>query len=182
MDQDALEAQARAWMSAAAAGDRMAFQHIYAGYRDVVVRFCTRMLSNPDLGEECAQEAFVDLYKALARYRPDGSFKSYLFTIAANRCRKHLRRKHDYALPEGWDEPDERHSPEDALIGRETRRRLNAALAKLPEKQRMALTLVVQEGLSYDQAATAMGAGLGAVKTWIFRARQSLAAVVEDVQ
>lgn len=180
MDQDTLEAQAQTWINAAAAGDRLAFQHIYACYRDTVVRFCTRMLGNPDLGEECAQEAFVDLYKALDRYRPSGSFKSYLFTIAANRCRKHLRRKHDYALADDWDEPDERHGPEEVLIGRETRRRLNAALARLPEKQRMALILVVQEGLSYEQTATVMRASLGAVKTWIFRARQSLAAILEE--
>lgn len=167
------------WLAAAAAGESQAFHQLYMACQPHVFRFCFRMLGDAARAEDACQETFVDLYRVRSKYKPSGSFKSFLFTLAANRCRKMLRARRDSPLPDNWDAASEAAGPEATLLGRETTERLTQAFAALPEKQRLALTLVHEQGLSYDEAALALGASLGAVKTWIFRARAALQQVLE---
>lgn len=178
---EGLIAQAETWLVAAAGGDRESFHHFYVTLQPHIYRFCRRMLGDDDRAHDACQEVFVDLHRNARRYRPDGKFRSFLFTVAANRCRKWLRKRRETPV-DIVVEPHDHQTPEDELLARELGARLDRALAALPDKQRAAFLLVYEQHLSYEEAAEALNARVAAVKTWIYRARQRLQRAIEEEQ
>lgn len=163
-------------------GDEEAFVQLYHAYRDRIVAFTTRMMGSSSLGEEAAQDVFLKLYKAGKRYEPSARFSTYIYRIATRHC-LNLRDRHSFKRTSGGldseREVSEDSSPADETRKRELRDALEAALAKLPEKQRAALVLVHYEGLSYRECAETLAVSESALKSMIHRARGALTDILD---
>ena len=159
-------------------GDLAAFNELVVEFQSLVFNLCLRMLGQPQAAEDAAQEAFINAWRSIGSFRGE-SFRAWLLRIAANLCRDELRRRGrrssaslDNALEAGMpDPPDDDPLPEDSALNAELRGTLQAALAELPEEQRIALTLCDVDGLDYSEIAVAMNTSLGTVKSRIARAR-----------
>lgn len=170
------------------AGDQRAFQHLFDKHKKRVINYCYRYCGQPAVAEELAQETFLRVYKAAPRYRPKARFSTWLFKIAANVClneiRKPIYRNRIESMEEAAEEgrnpvkvaASERDecAPDVMLASREQQAMVQNAIAQLPEKQRAALLLRVNEEFSYREIGRQINRSEGHVKTLIYRGRQRL--------
>ena len=168
-------------------GDASAFDALFHRYTPRVVSFLTRMVRNRDRAEELAQEVFVRIYQARDRYEPRARFSTWLFGIASNLALNDLAlayRRHERAWDEGAAEGLHDAAPDaEAFVdARRTSERVDLALGRLPDRQRAALLLRVEEGLGYAEIADAIGASTSGVKSLIHRARENLLSLLRETE
>jgi RNA polymerase sigma-70 factor, ECF subfamily len=154
-----------------AGGDTRAFELLYARHRRSLFGFLRRALDHPAHAEEAFQEVWSRIIQARARYRPDARFTTWMFQIAHNLLIDGHRRNRP---TQGLDQLDEARidpeilrpeQPERALSAFEERRRLQLAIAELPEEQRVALQLRLAEELPLEEIASITGVGRETVKS-----------------
>jgi RNA polymerase sigma-70 factor (ECF subfamily) len=164
----------RAVVARVRAGDPQAFRTLFDRWAPPVRRFLCRMLHNEAAADEATQECFVRAHRLIGGLRDENGFVGWLFGIArlvALEQRRALRRVSDASPPEL---PDPRPSPEALLLGWEGDRLLAQALATLEPERRAALLLRIDQGLGYEEIATAMGWSVAKVKNEIHRGRQTM--------
>lgn len=168
------------------AGEADAFRGLIDKYGASIFNLAYRMTGNPADAEDLSQEAFVQAFSRLADFRVGARFHPWLYTIALNLCRNHLRRRslrrwlplqgtredEDGAAPREWPAPGP--DPEEGLLGEEADRHLQAAVDALPVKYREVFLLRQAQGLSYEEIASVVGVPLGTVEVRLFRARRRL--------
>ncbi len=162
-------------------GDLDAFNRLVEHYQRPLYNLCLRLLASPQAAEDATQDAFLAAFRALSRFR-GGSFRAWLFRIAANACYDQLRRRRAHptlSLDAGPDQPplDLPHpgEPLDERAQRlELARCLQEALAALPPDQRLVVLLRDVHGSPYEEIAQAAGLSLGTVKSRLSRARGRL--------
>ena len=169
-----------------AAGDDLALNALMQRWSDRVVSFLYRMTGRHETAVDLAQETFVKLYQARARYRPSsGKFSTWLFTIASNLAKNHARwrARHpevslDATDADGasttLDPASAGLSPDQIAVSHETEAQVHAAILSLPADLRQALLLFTHEQLGYAEIAAMTGCSSKAVETRIYRARQLL--------
>ena len=176
-------------------GDMRAYELLVIKYQRRVERLVARMVRDVDLVPDIAQETFISAWRALAQYRGDAQFYTWLYRIAVNTAKKALLGlKRDRVLTETalqTDDDDETsghgtelisHStPESELAAREIAQAVQSALDTLPDDLRQAVTLREIEGLSYEEIALAMNCPIGTVRSRIFRAREVISAHVKPL-
>jgi len=166
-------------------GERGAFDLLVLRYQHKVVKLVARLLRDPTEAEDVAQEAFVKAYRALASFRGDSAFYTWLYRIAVNTARNAMasrqRRPLDYEADLSETEQSAvasrmSHSdtPEATALSDEIHATVNRAVADLPEDLRTAIILREIEGLSYEEIAAAMDCPVGTVRSRIFRAREAI--------
>ncbi len=166
----------------AAEGDRRAFEALVTRHRQAVYRLCWSATGNAADADDAAQETFVRVYRSLPSYDPARPFGPWLRKIAWN-CGLSVRRDRKTGVPavaEG-DAPeavDPAPGPEEEAAGNEERRRMEDALAALPDELRMVMVLRAVEGLSYAEIALAAGIPAGTVMSRLSRARTRLLATL----
>jgi RNA polymerase sigma-70 factor (ECF subfamily) len=179
------------------AGDQKAFELLVIKYQRRIERLIGRMVRDVDLVEDIAQETFIRAYRALAQFRGDAQFYTWLYRIAVNTAKKALMDlKRDplvseSALRGGGDEEDETsaveneltssETPETILAAKEIAAAVNSAMEALPEELRQAVTLREIEGLSYEEIAEVMDCPIGTVRSRIFRAREAISVKVKPM-
>lgn len=169
-------------------GDRAAFEQLFERYSTPLVSFLARMVPDRGRAEELAQEVFVRIHQARSRYEPRAKFSTYLFGIAHNLALNELDRAYRKRETSLEDPAADQVSSQDASIEEQldaerTARRLEAGLARLPERQRSALLLRSREGMSYAEIAEVLGASSSGVKSLIHRGRERLLEILgEDPQ
>lgn len=163
-------------------GDLAAFESLVIRHQTSALRLAHRFLNDQHEAEDLAQEAFLQVFRQAHRYNPQAaSFKTWFFTILSNLCRNAIKKRRlDYhdELPEiiGGSNPDS------ALKIGEQRRALAAAIARLPENQRLAFILCHYEEFSYAEAARALDLSLKAVESLLVRAKRSLREQLADIR
>lgn len=184
----------RALMLRFQAGDAAAFPALVESAKREIFALGYRYGLKREDADDLAQEVFMRVYRARARYRPEAPFRAWLLRIAQNLivsgARKRKLRK-TVSLdqlrpgddgPKGVDIADPRApAPWERLRRDERRMALEAALATLPERQRIALTLNRFHDQSYEQVAGALELKIPAVKSLLFRARQALLKALLEV-
>lgn len=168
-------------------GDTEAFTRLVEKYKQPVMNLVYRMLRDPIEAEDLAQMVFVQVHKSADRYHISSKFSTWLFTIARNLCLNEIRRRArhpaeslDATYPDQEDQPlqqveDRKAVPApDKLLEGELERKIEEAVAALPENQRTAILLCRQEDLSYEDIAEVLGCSLSATKSLIFRGRETL--------
>jgi len=174
-----------ALMQLVGAGNTSAFEELVERHQRLVVGTVGRMLGNNSDVEDIAQQVFVRVWKSARRYVPRAKFTTWLLKITRNLVFNEVRRRSRHAqLPlqvESEDEErpikDERAmAPDAALLEQELQRAIEAAIAQLPETQRMAVVLRRYDDLSYEQIADVLDQSVPAVKSLLFRARTQLRA------
>jgi RNA polymerase sigma-70 factor (ECF subfamily) len=160
-------------------GDTDGAAELFERYAPSLLRFCDRMLSDRASAEEVTQEVFVKVISRAHQYDGRAGVASWLFAIAANACRDRRRRdRRANVVPlDGIAEPRAKgEGVESTLVHAERRRAVREALAELSEEQREALVLARYHGMPYAEIAATLGISVGAVKTRIFRAVETLKA------
>ncbi|MEE8558624.1 MAG: sigma-70 family RNA polymerase sigma factor [Myxococcota bacterium] len=165
-------------------GDRAAFETLFRRYTPRLLGFLSRMVPERARAEELAQEVFVRVYQARDRYEPRSRFSTWIFGIASNLALNDLARAHR-RREASWEEgaADAKGSEplaDETLVARRTAERIVRALQRLPDRQRAALMLRLEEGLGYTEIAETLGASLASVKSLIHRARENLLASLRD--
>ncbi|SRR6266581_6809762 len=166
-------------------GDEAAFRRLVDKYAGSIFNLAYRMTGNAADAEDLAQDAFLQAFARLRDFRLGSRFHPWIYTIALNLCRSHLRRRAVARwLPlsreraeDGPAEPEiaERSpDPEQALLAREAEARLQEAVAALPAKYREVFVLRQSQDLSYEDIAGLLGLPLGTVEVRLFRARRLL--------
>src|SRR6266571_5029955 len=168
-------------------GDMGAFTELVDKYKQPVMNLAYRMLRDATESEDLAQNVFVQVHRSAHRYHVASKFSTWLFTIARNLCLNEIRRRTrhpadsmDVSHPEHEDQPwhqfqDSRtSSPPEHLLHSELEEKIQAALAELPETQRVAILLCRQDELSYEEIAKVLGCSLSATKSLIHRGRETL--------
>ena len=164
-------------------GDHQAFRQLVERHQNAVIGTVAKMLGNASEAEDIAQQVFLRIWKNAKRYRPDAKFTTYLFTITRNLVFNETRRK-SRKKEVSSDEREENSNhliqaspdrqPDAEVLQAELQSAVDAAIASLPESQRMAVVLRRYEQLSYEEIATVLNLSVSAVKSLLFRARTAL--------
>jgi RNA polymerase sigma-70 factor (ECF subfamily) len=174
-------------------GDQNSFQQLFDKYKRRVINYCYRYCGYNSVAEELAQEIFLRIYKAAARYRPKARFSTWLFKIAANVCLNEMRKpiyrvRFESIQHTGDDYHDAcrdlaaetaRSMPDAHLETCQYQTIVRRAMDRLPEKQRSALLLRATEGFSYKEIGQQINCSEKHVKTLIHRGRQRMKKLLE---
>jgi len=162
-------------------GDTSAFAALVRRHQAAVIRRAWQIVGEAEEAEDVAQETFVKAYRALDRFDPQRPFAPWLYRITTNTALNWLKRRRPEAeLDEETLAADTTPGPEAQAISAETAAQLRAAIAGLPPNYHAAIELRHFQGLSYQEIGEALGAPLSDVKSWLFRARRRLRAVLDE--
>ena len=177
------------------AGDQKAFELLVIKYQRRIQRLIGRMVRDVDLVEDIAQETFIRAYRALAQFRGEAQFYTWLYRIAVNTAKKALMdlKRNPTVSENAYKSADDdetspieneltsSETPDAVLASKEIAEIINAAMDALPEELRQAITLREIEGLSYEEISEAMNCPIGTVRSRIFRAREAISAKVKPL-
>ncbi|WP_142850121.1 RNA polymerase sigma factor [Telmatospirillum sp. J64-1] len=158
-----------------AEGDEAAFRTLMDRHLDRAFGLAQRILGSRSDAEDVVQDAFLKVWDRAESWRPgEAKFSTWLWRVVTNRCLDlHRRPRHEAleAVPEPQDPAEDVVS---SIAAGQEERRLKAAMADLPERQRAALALIYETGLSNAQAAEVLGISVGALEQLLVRAKRSL--------
>ncbi|HXH13471.1 MAG TPA: sigma-70 family RNA polymerase sigma factor [Alphaproteobacteria bacterium] len=170
------------------------FEQLVLTYQDRLYGFALRLAGNPQDAEEVAQDSFVRAYQALATYsgerRRTLALRPWLYQIALNVFRNRVRGRHLQLVPldqddEGgtWEHAaDPAPHPDAVLEQAELKETLDALVASLPERYRLAVILRHVQGLGYREMAAVLKQPLGTVKANVHRGLQHLRQALDAQQ
>ncbi len=169
---DALD---RALMARIVERDRMAFTMIAERHATVALGLAQRIVRNSADAEDVVQESLTRLWVFADRWNPDAArFSSWFYRIVTNQAISRLRRKTSESIDSIEEPSDATPGPHAQLAGREIGRAIEKAMGRLPDRQRAAVALCYDQGLSCAEAADAMNVSVGTMESLLFRARRSL--------
>jgi RNA polymerase sigma-70 factor (ECF subfamily) len=167
------------WLPRHARGDADAFPQLMAAYRAPVWNYLARCGVNPQLREDLFQDIFLKIHQSAPSYRESWPLRPWIFTIAANSLRNHVRDRQRYRQYFAPDELPDPPSPgpdaDGSAVIAETSDWLNSAIDQLPFSQREVLVLVALESLPLKEVAAILRVSQNTVKTRLRRARLKLA-------
>ena len=165
-------------------GDTSAYRSLVEKHQDLVYTIVHRIVSRSEEAEEVAQDVFVKAFQKISGFKAEAKFSTWLYRIVANLCFNVIRANktakqisiHSMGSEDQTlDLPDEgQQSPDAGLVGDERSKRVAAAVAKLPENQRLAIILNKYEDKSYAEIAEILDTTTMAVKSLLSRARVTL--------
>ena len=157
-------------------GNGQAFAALVERHSERFYRLAYRYLQNKAAAEDVVQDAFLKLWENPASWQPDRSskFTTWFYRVVVNLCFDQKKRKEPVALDEDMPVIDDRAPADEAMIRAQQHRILENEIAALPERQRAALALCFEEGLTNQEAAEIMGLKLKALQSLIMRAKTIL--------
>ena len=167
------------------AGDKRAFDLLVLKYQHKIISLVGRYVKDHHEAMDVSQEAFIKAYRALANFRGDSQFYTWLYRIAINTAKNYLVARNrrppdvdveaneygDYGIADIMADVD---TPENLMARDQLQDKVFATLEKLPDDLRTALTLKEFEGMTYEQIAQVMDCPVGTVRSRIFRARDAI--------
>lgn len=157
-------------------GDRKAFNELASRHADFLYAMIYRMVYRPEDAEDIVQETFLRLWQKAGLWKPDGgaSVKTWLYRIASNLCIDMKRKKANQEGELKVEPPSEAASAEREMQSKQTGEAVAAALAELPDRQRIALILCHYQGMSNAEAADVLKTTVKGVEGLLVRARQAV--------
>lgn len=160
-------------------GDRAAFEVLFETYKDKVFSIAVYSFGNDRaIAEDVTQQVFLKLFTAIRSFRGDSQFSTWLYRLVVNTCHDEKRRRRRL-LP--WGETvamrisGEKRPQEKHFARSEVAEAVQAAIAELKPKFRLAILLKYVEGMSYEEIATVMGCSKGTVASRLNRGHSQLA-------
>lgn len=161
--------------------DHEAFGQLIDRHASAIVNLAYRMVGNRAEAEDLAQEAFLTAFKALSTFRADSKFSTWLYRIAANKCKDWLRAKRPGQGPYDVDADEvldlyvaEERTPEELLSQQQVGQELEQAIQRLPPLYREAFVLKHVEGLSYEEMEEILGVSGDTLKMRVYKGRLQL--------
>jgi RNA polymerase sigma-70 factor (ECF subfamily) len=157
-------------------GSHPAFAELVKRHTERFYRLAFRYLQNKEAAEDVVQDAFLKLWEDPGKWQADrnAKFTTWFYRVVVNLCLDWQKRKRPVELNEEMPLVDDRETADQAMLRSEEQRALEQEIAALPERQRTALNLCFDEGLSNQDAADAMGVNLKALQSLIMRAKTNL--------
>ena len=166
-------------------GDKQAFNLLVQKYQFRIRHLVARFIKDSAEQEDIVQETFIKAYRAIARFRGDSAFYTWLYRIAVNTSKNYLvaagRRPpgqdvdvDDVANIRGANGLVETNSPEEMVQNDELVEAIKKSIANLPPELKEAIQLREFDGLSYEDIAAVMNCPIGTVRSRIFRAREAI--------
>jgi RNA polymerase sigma factor (sigma-70 family) len=163
-------------------GDPAAIQAMVARKLPRMVALAWRMLGDATEAEDVAQEAMLRAWRQAPRWRPGRArFDTWLHRVALNLCYDRLRRRREIPVETMPERPDESADPGRGLDASDVGRRVQAALARLPERQREAIILCHYQELTNIEAAALMSISVEAMESLLSRGRRALRASLLEI-
>ena len=172
-------------------GEDAAYERLLARFQDPIHGLIYRLLHQPADTEDVTQEVFLKVFRCIGSFRGDSSLKTWMYRIAVNESRNHVRKcARRCGLEVGledeasdgltWEQVIEDHhsSPFEAVATSEAHATIEAALAQVKPLFREAVVLRDVEQLSYQEIAVIVGENPATVKTRILRGRRALRALL----
>jgi RNA polymerase sigma factor (sigma-70 family) len=164
--------------------DGAAFKELVERYEQEIFNIVLNIVQDQDEADDCAQEVFIKVYEHIDNFKEEAALGTWMYRIAVRQAldavRKRKRRKGlQQWLP--WWMPEENkkdkqvfHHPGAAMENKETAANVFKAINRLPEKQKIAFTLIRIQGMSYAETAEIMQQSIKAVESLMSRSRQNL--------
>lgn len=169
------------------AGDEEACEALVRQYQERVFALISRMTGDPDRVEDIAQEVFLKAFRSLKSFRGGSRFYTWLYRITVNTVLNTMRsqgRRQETSLDalEGFEvQADADMEPAEVTARLELARRVREAIDQLEEPYRVIVYLRELEDLSYEEIAQVVELPVGTVKSRLFRARQHLKGLLQDL-
>lgn len=157
--------------------DHNAFSLLVTRHSDTFFRAAYRMVQNKQEAEDIVQICFLKLWNkpTLWKEGKGATFKTWFYRIVINQCRDQFKKTNRYIHSDQIEHvEDERQQGDDALIKTQEQNALENAINQLPDKQRTAITLCFDKGISNKEAATIMGVKLKALESLLMRAKENI--------
>lgn len=154
-------------LARARAGEAAAIEQLVSNYLADVYAVTLRLLGDADLAQDAAQDAMVNAVNALDRFRGDASFRTWLIRIAVNAARtigRRRSRRREVSLDVVAEHPAAGADAHERTALQEEAAHAFTMLEQLPEKQRMAVSLRIQQGLTYAEIGRALACTEGAAR------------------
>ncbi len=174
------EVDDRALMRAHIDGDPAAFTELVRRHRDRLWAIAMRTMGDREEASDALQDALISAFRNAGSYRGEAAVTTWLHRVVVNACLDRMRRrKARPSVPLGDTEVS---SPRDDQSAVEARLMVHAALAQIPEPQRLAIVLVDLQELSVAEAAAVLGVAEGTIKSRCSRGRTELARLLRGGQ
>jgi RNA polymerase sigma-70 factor, ECF subfamily len=168
------------------AGDEKAFEELVGTYRERLYRVAWRILRDDESAEDATQEAFIKVYRHIARFQERSSLYTWMYRITMNIALNKLKRdRFRKMVPLGdmiREDKSPRSDPARMTMGSEVVERVREAVETLPDKQRAVFTLKFYEGLSHKEIADVVGCSEGTSKANYFHAVRKLRKLLGDLR
>jgi RNA polymerase sigma-70 factor (ECF subfamily) len=161
-------------IKAIGAGDIVAFEMLIKKYRDPVSNFIFKYMGDRFGAEDIAQEVFLRVYRAASEFEPRGKVSTWIFKIAYNLSLNEVLRRSRFCPIADIDDREFELAAPNHTGRKELEEEVMDALRRLPQNQRAALLLRVNEGLSYAEIGNILSTSISSVESLLFRARQNL--------
>ena len=157
-------------------GSREAFAVLVRRHTERFYRLAYRYVQSKETAEDIVQDAFLKLWEDPGKWQPErhNKFTTWFYRVVVNLCLDWQKKKRPMALDDGRPLVDEGETAAEAMIRAQEQKMLEKEIAALPERQRTALNLCFDEGLSNREAAEVMGLNLKALQSLIMRAKATL--------
>lgn len=172
----------RELVDAGRAGDDSALGTLVRRHHAAAYRVAVSLVREDDLAQDVVQDAFMKAFRALDGFRGDASFRTWLLTITANEARGALRRRgrrRETALEDAGPVHSEEMSPARATMVSLEAGRARRMLERLPEKQRLSVSLRIDEGLGFKEIGELIGSSEGAARVNYFHGIRRLRELME---
>jgi len=163
-------------VTAAASGDRRAFERLYRTHVNRVYAICLRMLADQQLAEEVTQDVFVRVWQKLPGFRGESAFSTWLHRVAVNVALSRRKRASVHGARAADDDILDEAPARAVFVGE--RLDLDAAIAGLPAGARRVFVLHDVEGFTHEEIGEALGITSGGSKAQLHRARMLLRAAL----
>jgi len=163
-----------------ARGDRSAFDRLYRAYLPRLARFLQQVTRRPQAIEEVVNDTMLVVWRKAATYTNESKVSTWIFAIAYRRGLKLLKRFDEPVADDEQDAIASDEAPEGAVMQRQLREALGAAMAQVSAEQRAVIELTYYHGCAYREIAEIMGCPVDTVKTRMFHARRRLRQLLEQ--
>ncbi|MCG8411525.1 MAG: RNA polymerase sigma factor [Bacteroidales bacterium] len=171
--------------------DEKAFQSFVEKYHHLVLNICNNILNNYDDAMDVSQEVFMKFYESIESFRGDSKITTWLYRISVNKSLNFLRSQKRNKWFSSLDilfsneskakEPEDRNlKPDENIEQNENKKVLYYALNKLPEKQRIAISLNNFENLAYKEISEIMDISVSEVGVLINRGKKKLHKIIVE--
>lgn len=178
------EGEERALIARVLEGDRLAARELYDAHAPRVYGVALRLVRDDSLAEECTQDAFVKVFRALGTFRGDARLGTWIHRVAVTETLSSIRRRKRRDAREFSLEYAEEMAAPDRGVDPDVKERLHQAIDALPENFRVPLVLHDIEGFTHAEIAEMTGSPEGTCKTRLMNARarlrQTLSAFARD--
>ncbi len=166
-------------------GDHAAFAKLVERHLVKAGKLAARVVGNRAEGEDVVQEAFLRVWLKAPEWQPEAAggarFSTWFYRVLMNLCIDRTRKPTPAPIEAAGEIADSKPDGLAILAANETSHRVQAAIAKLPDRQRAALTLCHFEGVSNIEAAEILEISLGAIESLLVRARRTLRENLADL-